>query len=370
MEKLFTIGIAVHNGEEFLPSCLRSVTAQKGDDIEIIVVDDGSTDSTGEICDSFAAKDSRMQIVHNSPNGGVSVARNIIIDMAKGKWMCFVDGDDMLRENALEMARNYADEQYDVVYFDISYFRFDTAIPSYTVKREPMAVHGDEIKKLRLSTIHITQTEKEKYVNRAIYPIFAKIYRIDFIRKNKLYFTPGLRNAEDQFFSFQCLYYVKNANFVRQPMVLYRNNDTSLMRGYSKHIIEYNHHVLDLFRKEILERDLDTDECMRRYYCLELMTLHADLLTDIFHRYNNKPREEKEKEFNELFNSDHYKEALEKCTDEFLTEKESEFLKLARTKDYDKISAFFRKYYRIDAVKVFMNRIKISGPLKRLMKKN
>lgn len=85
--------IPVYNVSNFLEKCIDSVLKQNYQWIEVILVDDGSTDDSGKICDSYAEKDERIRVVHKQ-NQGVSVARNTGIDIATGKWFCFVDGDD------------------------------------------------------------------------------------------------------------------------------------------------------------------------------------------------------------------------------------------------------------------------------------
>ena len=95
VKKTITFGIAVYNVADYLAGCIESVIAQKGDDIEILIVDDGSTDGSGAICDAYAKTDERIRVFHKE-NGGVSSVRNVIIDQAEGKWISFIDGDDKL----------------------------------------------------------------------------------------------------------------------------------------------------------------------------------------------------------------------------------------------------------------------------------
>lgn len=90
-----SIIVPVYNIEAFISKCLDSILAQTFTDFEVIVVNDGSTDGSGKICDAYAEKDGRFRVVHQA-NGGVSSARNIGIDLAKGAYIGFVDGDDYI----------------------------------------------------------------------------------------------------------------------------------------------------------------------------------------------------------------------------------------------------------------------------------
>lgn len=97
--------IPVYNVEKFLKQCIESVQAQSHDKLEIILVDDGSTDNSGRICDSYAEKDFRIKVLHRC-NGGVSAARNSGMDIATGEYLCFVDGDDYVMPDYVEYLLN------------------------------------------------------------------------------------------------------------------------------------------------------------------------------------------------------------------------------------------------------------------------
>lgn len=90
-----TVIVPVYNVSSFLSKCIESICEQEYPFLEIILVDDGSTDESGKICDSYAEKDARIKVIHKQ-NQGVSSARNTGLDVATGRWICFVDGDDYI----------------------------------------------------------------------------------------------------------------------------------------------------------------------------------------------------------------------------------------------------------------------------------
>lgn len=92
--------VPVYNSERFLHRCIDSILAQSFTDFELLLIDDGSIDSSGAICDEYATKDSRVRVFHKE-NGGVSSARNLGLDNAQGEWITFVDSDDWIEEHAL-----------------------------------------------------------------------------------------------------------------------------------------------------------------------------------------------------------------------------------------------------------------------------
>lgn len=98
---LITVIVPVYNILEYLPRCVRSITAQTWRRLEIILMDDGSTDGTGELCDRLALEDSRI-IVHHKKNGGSSSARNLALTMAHGEYVGFVDSDDYVEPDMYE----------------------------------------------------------------------------------------------------------------------------------------------------------------------------------------------------------------------------------------------------------------------------
>ena len=93
--------IPVYNAEKYLRRCIDSVLAQTYKDFELLLIDDGSKDSSGAICDEYAAQDARVRVFHKE-NGGVSSARNVGLDHAQGEWITFVDSDDYIEENFLK----------------------------------------------------------------------------------------------------------------------------------------------------------------------------------------------------------------------------------------------------------------------------
>lgn len=111
MKSLLSVIVPIYKVEDYLPKCVESIRNQTYSNLEIILVDDGSPDGCGAICDEFAKKDSRIRVIHKE-NGGLSDARNTGIDVAKGDYLAFVDSDDWLEPDAFEAMLALA-EKYD-----------------------------------------------------------------------------------------------------------------------------------------------------------------------------------------------------------------------------------------------------------------
>lgn len=123
MKELVSVIVPVYNVEQYLNKCVDSIINQTYSNIEIILVDDGSTDNSGKICDKYALNDKRVKVIHKS-NGGLSDARNRGIDVSGGKYLAFIDSDDWIEPDMIEKMYNNAIEnnadisvcQYEIVY--------------------------------------------------------------------------------------------------------------------------------------------------------------------------------------------------------------------------------------------------------------
>lgn len=120
---LISVIVPVYNVQDCLKECVESIREQTYDNLEIILVDDGSTDGSGTICDSYALRDSRIRVVHKK-NGGLSSARNAGLDIMRGKYVSFVDGDDLISSKLYEMViERFNERDYDLVAFGYCYFK-------------------------------------------------------------------------------------------------------------------------------------------------------------------------------------------------------------------------------------------------------
>ena len=117
---MISIIVPVYNAEKWLERCLDSIVAQTYTDWELLLIDDGSTDDSATICDEYAAKDERIRVFHKE-NGGVVQARRIGVEQSHGEFIYFVDSDDAILPDTLEMMCNYMTNGVGVVVFDSKY---------------------------------------------------------------------------------------------------------------------------------------------------------------------------------------------------------------------------------------------------------
>lgn len=209
---LLSIIVPVYNTGAYLRTCLDSVVSQAdGDDVELICVDDGSSDESPRLLDEYAAEYSCVRVIHKS-NGGISSARNHGIRLARGKWVMFLDHDDLIARGAIEAIRNCAGAEADIVYFDFNEFEREpasfgqqSALPSEVVDI------SDMLGKLQEDCLNRFRANKPVLPLMRLVTPWAKLYRRSFLGDNDLQFSEEVRHAEDIIFNLESLDVARNA---------------------------------------------------------------------------------------------------------------------------------------------------------------
>ncbi|WRK52201.1 glycosyltransferase family 2 protein [Coprobacillaceae bacterium CR2/5/TPMF4] len=134
-DELISIIIPVYNCEQYLKMCLESVIKQSYTNLDIIIIDDGSTDNSGYICDLYSSKDTRIRVVHKV-NEGQGVARNIGYKLSKGKFIVYIDGDDIVNERLIEILVDiYHKSNVDIV--STMLLEFNREVPDVQIINNP-----------------------------------------------------------------------------------------------------------------------------------------------------------------------------------------------------------------------------------------
>lgn len=195
--------IPVYNVKEYLKRCVDSVVKQTCSDIDILLIDDGSTDGSSEECDWFARKDARIRVIHQK-NAGLSAARNTGLQNAHGEYILFLDSDDYISPDCCERFMEViSKEDYDIVAAD-AYIVKGTQIRPQTVDRSHIAVPTD-------GRTFLANCLKSGYTSMCA--PFA-LYRRAFIVENELWFTPGLLH-EDQLWTPQVYLKAQKVTYIR-----------------------------------------------------------------------------------------------------------------------------------------------------------
>ena len=260
-DPFISIAAMIYNVSKWLPACLDSILSQEGDDIQIILIDDGSTDGCSQICDEIAKKDARVEVVHQK-NGGISAARNRALATARGKWLIQVDGDDILLPGACDLCRKHADDTFDVLQFDtIPFHDLQEVLPrnqeENTLTDEPtpgteeknsIIIEGENLKDYHLQLID-RSIAKNKIPIYNINPAWSKAWNMEFVMRNHLRYDETVHKGEGTLFTFTASYLFKRVKIVTEALYGYRLNPESVMHRFNPHILEdQNTQWLQYFR--------------------------------------------------------------------------------------------------------------------------
>ncbi len=249
MNPTVSIIIPVYNAQEYLRRCVESVLGQEYTDFELILVDDGSQDSSGAICEEYAQRDPRVRVIHKE-NEGVSAARNLAMENARGRWLQFADSDDWVTPDATKLMVRLAEEEgCDLVISDF-----------YRVAGERVSQKGDIEEDGALTreqfAAHMMENPADFYYG----VLWNKLYRRELIRKHRLRMNPDISWCEDFMFNLEYIRYAERFCALRAPVYYYVKRKGSLVsQGNSLAktiqmkltVFEYYHS----FYKEVLDEE-------------------------------------------------------------------------------------------------------------------
>lgn len=236
-----------------LRRCLDSIYNQSFNDFQIILIDDGSPDDCGKICDEFS-DDKKDIIVKHVENGGVSKARNIGISNATGKYLCFVDPDDYLELHMLEELFQLSEKHNS----DISICNFNYGSSSQSTASVKSQQYVLREKNQIINAIN-SMLGGKNYLNITGSP-WAKLYKSNIIKENECYFDESLPRSQDNEFNFRYMQYVGCCVYTDSKLYNYTVNANSAMRKYWANAIENATHLLGTIKK-----DIDATDCMEKY---------------------------------------------------------------------------------------------------------
>jgi len=229
MNPKLSIIVPIYKVEQYLPKCIDSILAQTFTDFELILVNDGSPDNCGRICDKYAKKDKRVIVVHKK-NGGVSTARNAGIHAAKGEYIGFVDSDDVIHEKMYEILyKNASLYSSDLVVCDFFKTEVNNSVDMKT------NIQDYHVKKFsNIEALH--QLFPEKYDSYATgagnsmkwVVLWNKLYKRELFKQNK--FLDG-RICEDEFIMHRILFCCKKVIYLTAPLYYYVQSPNSIIRS-------------------------------------------------------------------------------------------------------------------------------------------
>ncbi|MDQ1000338.1 glycosyltransferase involved in cell wall biosynthesis [Neobacillus niacini] len=267
--------VPIYNVEKYLPQCIESIINQTYKNLEVILVNDGSPDNSGEVCNFYRSKDNRIKVIHKD-NGGLSEARNIGLDNASGDYVSFIDSDDYIHERF-----------YEILFNMIISTNAEIAQCGFTKVYEEKNIKGN------IKNQVIVPTSNKNILNKieSLTSLFNQDYVVSVVVWNKLYRKELFDNIrfpvgkihEDEFTTYQLLYKSKKLALTKIPLYYYLQRTNSIMgekfnskrldvlEAYSNQISFYTQENLFDLKKLALNR---LESLIREYM---ILVLNSDL---------------------------------------------------------------------------------------------
>lgn len=257
-DSLISVIIPVYNTEKHLQVCLNSIINQTYNNLEIIIVNDGSKDNSIGIIQEYAAKDSRIHII-DKENGGLSSARNAGLKVATGKYVLHVDSDDWIELTMCEKLVDVAEKgNADIVISDV-YFELDKNV---FIRTEPY------------SSIESSETFLKKYVLHAgLNSVWNKLFSLSLYKKNNLLHYEDISLGEDSSCLLRLIANAKKISYVNQPFYHYNMKSSGMSRGIKKGIMQY---YTGIKRVELYYKDINKD--IKIFPLIRFKVVYAELI--------------------------------------------------------------------------------------------
>lgn len=287
--------------EDYLKKCVYSLINQNVKNVEIILVDDGSPDNCGIVCDELSKVDSRIKVIHKE-NGGLCSARNAGVKIAKGKWLAFVDGDDFIDPETYEYLLENSDDTYDVLFFG-----YIKDYPTYSIKKDGSRYFEDnKTYKTKEEISYIQKMILNYDGNMAM--VVTKLTRLDFIKENNIYHIDELKQgAEGIEYNIRLFANAHKCKYFNKCFYHYIYNNESITTVHN----ENNHKmVINCFKqikKEINNKDLDLMSWFYSRLCHVILTT---AISGYFSPSNKEKYSIKKKKYKQYLKNDLILETL------------------------------------------------------------
>ena len=309
MDLFLTVIIPIYKVKEhYLRKCLNSLGAQGRKDFQVLLIDDGSPECNGKICDEYAEKDERFLAVHQS-NKGVSEARNAGLRLAQTEWVIFVDADDWVEPKLVESLYQ-AKERYDA---DIYLYDYFEEFPDRQIARKLGAESGilnaEWEKQLQIAPFHFLKQKRRKrmYVAHAVW---NKMFRLACLKENEIWFEKEIKRGEDSLFLVQALQCARGMGYLNIPLYHYRRRRESVTNKYNMEILRDNE-ILFQKKEEIIRKYGLTEEYQRALDADICTSLYSDMRLYYFNENNPENKKTIRKKILEKIENEPYRMAFQ-----------------------------------------------------------
>ena len=298
----YSIIIPVYNCKEYLCECVNSILTQNADcDFEILLVDDGSSDGSGELCDSLSKENDSVKSFHKI-NGGAASARNYGIEKSTGEYLMFIDGDDTLSQGAMDhFSDAFKKNHCDMIVYGMSFDYYHKGTITY---QELLSCQINGVKEKS----KIFGSFKRYFEDNTLSSACNKVFRSAIIKENQIRFVEGMTLYEDFNFVLNYLAYSEKIFFIDQPYYHYRIDVDHQHLHNRVSNLEKLQSNLELLLSSMLDLSSQTESD-------EMLSVGADLyisLLDLNLLYSNESIENKRESILAYCNSNVFAEILER----------------------------------------------------------
>ncbi len=326
LEPFLSIIVPIYNvPERYLRKCIESLINQTFKDIEILLIDDGSTDNSSLICDEYSASNENITTIHKE-NGGLSSARNKGVREASGKYIMFVDGDDWINPESCEVLHNcFNNNDVDLIMFCMSKDYEESTTPYLYFLKENYIYKDDEIKWLQSQVLNY---------NSNIATVTTKLIKRELLISNNVFHNEQLKQgAEGIVFNIDLFGTVRSAVFIKKYLYHYLYNESSISASYNEKNVYL---VLDCF-KEIQNRISNlqnSQELMVSYRNRLVYAIVSAVISGFFNPSNPDRYRDKKRKCNEYLNYSIVDDALKNADLSGMTKSRKIVVNLIKHRSY------------------------------------
>lgn len=300
-----SILMPVFNAEKYIKAAIESIQAQTFKDWELIIVNDGSNDNSGQVSDDIAKGDKRIKVIHKK-NTGVSDTRNILINNAKGRYISFVDCDDYIEKNMLEILINKI-KAYNA---DLSVCGIieDKIINDSIVSSKANKYYPKDFFKIEEMKENIMEYGNSNLLN----SLCNKLYKKDIILKNNITFDTNIENGEDFIFNLEYMKYIKNLVFCEEQLYHYaRRQNQSITNKYVDDMYYKGLNIHYTLEKFLQQMGFFTEK-NQYILCGNHIKGIFSVFLNLFHKNCPMSLKEKRTYINKIISRDYVKECAQK----------------------------------------------------------
>ena len=266
----FSVIVPVYKVEKYLSNCIESVLNQTFSDFELILVDDGSPDKCGEICDNYKEKDSRIKVVHKT-NGGLASARRAGIKEARGEYVFNLDSDDLIENDTLECAYNIIkDTGCEIVSFSYRWVKNGETVSITNDGLDEGLYNEENIEKYIYPKLLM-----DKNMNHISYYLSGKATKRELITPHQLAVNEKISLGEDLCCVIPCYLHAKSVYISKKNAYLYTVREDSLSKGFNTKQINLIEDVINEISANNIEKVSDFNEQLCRYSCFMCFAILA-----------------------------------------------------------------------------------------------